>query len=85
MKCRQTRTTKKLSNNMARKKTRAEKIESGYRLSNFRLASSERTAVKDANEFSYLSSEYVVKDLGKTLIFTAIIVGLLIMAKIKLG
>lgn len=70
---------------MARKKTRAEKIESGYRLKNFKLASSERVAVKDANEFSYLSSEYVAKDLVKTLIFTAIIVGLLILAKIKLG
>jgi hypothetical protein len=70
---------------MARKKTKAEKIESGYRLKNFKLASSERTAVKDANEFSYLSSEYVVKDLTKTLVFTAIIVGLLFLAKIKLS
>lgn len=70
---------------MARKKTKAEKIESGYRLKDFRIAASERTAVKDANEFSYLSSEYVVKDLTKTVIFTAIIVGLLVLAKIKLG
>ena len=70
---------------MARKKTRAEKIESGYRLRNFRIEASERTAVKDASEFSYLSSKYVVKDLVKTLMFTAIIVGLLVLAKIKLG
>jgi hypothetical protein len=70
---------------MARKKTKAEKIESGYRLKNFKLASSERTAVKDANEFSYLSSEYVAKDLMKTLIYTAIIVGLLVLAKIRLS
>lgn len=70
---------------MARKKTKAEKIESGYRLKNFKLASSERTAVKDANEFSYLSSEYVARDLMKTLVYTAIIVGLLVLAKIKLS
>lgn len=70
---------------MARKKTRAEKIESGYRLQNFRMAASERVEIKDANEFGYLSSEYVVKDLTKTLIFTAIIVGLLILAKMRLG
>jgi hypothetical protein len=70
---------------MARKKTRAEKIESGYRLKNFKLAASDRTAVKDANEFSYLSSEYVVKDLSKTLLYTLIIVGLLVWAKMRLG
>lgn len=70
---------------MTRNKTRAEKIESGYRLKNFRIEASERTAVKDASEFSYLSSKYVVKDLVKTLMFTAIIVGLLVLAKIKLG
>jgi len=70
---------------MARKKTREEKIQSGYRLHNFKLAAADRTAVKDASEFGYLSSEYVVKDLMKTLVFTAVIVGLLVMAKIKLG
>ena len=70
---------------MTKRKTKAEKIESGYRLKNFKLGSSERVAVKDANEFSYLSSEYVVKDLVKTLLFTAIIVGLLFFAKMKLG
>lgn len=70
---------------MARKKTRAEKIESGYRLTNFKLAASERTAVKDASEFGYLSSEYVVKDLTKTFVFTVIIVGLLVWAMMRLG
>lgn len=70
---------------MARKKTRAEKIESGYRLQNFRLAASERTATKDANEFGYLSSEYVVKDLLKTLVYTVVIVAILVWAKIRLG
>ena len=70
---------------MARKKTKAEKIESGYRLKNFSIAASVRTAIKDANEFSYLSSEYVVKDLIKTFLFTTIIVLLLVVAKMKLG
>ena len=70
---------------MARKKTKAEKIESGYRLKNFKLVASERTAVKDASEFGYLSSEYVVKDLSKTLLYTAIILGLLVWAKTRLG
>lgn len=66
---------------MARKKTRAEKIESGYRLQNFKIASSERTAIKDASEFSYLSSEYVVKDLMKTLLYTLVILTLLLFAR----
>ena len=70
---------------MARKKTRAEKIESGYRLQNFRIAASDRTASKDASEFGYLSSEYVVKDLTKTFLYTAIMVGLLVWAKMRLG
>lgn len=70
---------------MPRNKTREEKIQSGYRLQNFKLATSERTAVKDANEFGYLSSEYVIKDLMKTLLFTAVIVGLLVLAKRTLG
>ncbi len=70
---------------MPRKKTREEKIQSGYRLKNFKLAVSERTAVKDASEFSYLSSEYVMKDLTKTLVYTALIVGLLVWAKMRLG
>lgn len=63
------------------RKTREEKIESGYRLKNFKIVAGERMAVKDANEFGYLSSEYVVKDLSKTLLYTAIILGLLVLAR----
>ena len=70
---------------MSRKKTREEKIQSGYRLKNFKLAASERMVAKDVSEFSYLSSEYVVKDLTKTLLYTIVIVGLLVLAKARLG
>lgn len=70
---------------MKQRKTRAEKIQSGYRLQNFRIAEAERVAVKDANEFGYLSSEYVMKDLRKTVIFSLVIVGLLVVAKKWLG
>lgn len=69
---------------MTKRKTREEKIQSGYRLKNFRIAESERTTARDVSEFGYLSSEYVVKDLMKTLLYTAVIVGLLILAKIRL-
>ena len=41
--------------------------------------------VKDASEFGYLSSEYIVKDLMKTLLYTAMIVGLLVLAKMRLS
>ncbi len=67
------------------RKTKSEKIESGYRLKNFKLAAADRSVAKDVSEFSYLSSEYVVKDLMKTLLYTIVIVGLLVLAKIKLG
>lgn len=67
------------------RKTKAEKIESGYRLQNFRLQVEKRQETKDASEFGYLASSYVVKDLTKTGIFTLVILGLLILAKIKLG
>ena len=75
---------------MARKKTRAEKIESGYRLANFKLSTHGgsalgRAATRDASEFGYLSSEYVVKDLTKTFVYTVVVVGLLILAKQYLG
>lgn len=66
------------------RKTREEKIQSGYRLQNFELAASERTEMKDANEFAYLSSEYVVKDLSRTFMFTLIVVGILAGAKMFL-
>lgn len=70
---------------MSKRKTKEQKIQSGYRLKNFKLAATERSIAKDVSEFSYLSSKYVIKDLTKTFIFTMIIVGLLILAKIKLG
>lgn len=70
---------------MKTRKTREEKIQSGYRLKNFKLAAAERTANKDANEFGYLASEYVVKDLMRTLLYTTIIVVLLWLAKTRLG
>lgn len=63
------------------RKTREQKVKSAYRLQNFRLQVEERVAVKDANEFGYLASEYVVKDLTKTGIFTMLILGLLLLAK----
>ncbi|PIR98974.1 hypothetical protein COT87_01910 [Candidatus Collierbacteria bacterium CG10_big_fil_rev_8_21_14_0_10_44_9] len=69
---------------MARTKTREEKIQSGYRLKNFKLAASERTSARDVSEFGYLSSKYIVKDLMKTLLYTVVIVGLLVLAKFKL-
>lgn len=67
------------------RKTKSEKIESGYRLHKFKLDAVERGAIKDANEFSYLSSDYVIADLTKTLIYTFIIIGLLVLAKMRLG
>jgi len=45
----------------------------------------ERVAVNDANEFGYLASEYIVKDLTKTGIFTLLILGLLLLAIMRLG
>lgn len=70
---------------MKKRKTKEEKIQSGYRLKNFKLAGAERLVAKDVSEFSYLSSEYVVKDLIKTMVYTVVIVGLLVLAKRSLG
>lgn len=70
---------------MTKRKTKAEKIASGYRLQNFKIDAQARVAVKDANEFGYLSSQFVLKDLSKTFLYTAIILGLLAFAKMKLG
>ena len=70
---------------MTKHKTKAEKIASGYRLQNFKIDAKERVAVKDASEFGYLSSQFVLKDLSKTFLYTAIILGLLAFAKMKLG
>jgi hypothetical protein len=67
------------------KKTREEKIKSQYRLANFSLQVREAETRKDLQEFSYLSSEYVISDLSKTALYTAIIVLLLSVAKKYLG
>ena len=67
------------------RKTREEKIQSGYRLQNFKIGAADRTEARDVSEFGYLSSEYVVKDLMKTFVFTVVIVGLLVLAKRTLG
>ena len=66
---------------MARQKTREEKVKSAYRLQNFSLKIKEKQIEKDRNEFGYLSSHYVVKDLTKTLLYSLIILVLLIVAK----
>lgn len=70
---------------MTKRKTREEKVKSGYRLQNFRLQAVERAREKDINEFGYLSSEYVVGDLRRTLLYTLIILGLIVVAKQYLG
>lgn len=77
--------TQQLLNNMPRQKTRAEKIQSGYRLQNFKLHAAEKAVEKDREEFGYLSSRYVIGDLLKTLIFTIVILGILAFAKLRLG
>lgn len=70
---------------MSRQKTREEKIKSAYRLQNFSLKVAEKQIEKDRNEFGYLSSHYVVKDLTKTLIFSLVILTLLMVARQYLG
>ena len=68
-----------------KRKTLEEKIKTGYRLQDFRLQVTERIEKKDASEFGYLSSEFVVRDLTKTVVFSVVIVGLLLLAKNYLG
>ena len=70
---------------MSRQKTREEKIRSSYRLQNFSLKVAEKQVEKDRNEFGYLSSHYVVKDLTKTLVYSLVILTLLLVAKQYLG
>lgn len=70
---------------MSRTKTREEKIKSAYRLQNFSLKVAEKQVEKDRNEFGYLSSHYVVKDLTKTLVYSLIILILLLVARKYLG
>jgi len=70
---------------MSRQRTREEKIKSSYRLQNFKLHAVEKQQEKDSNEFGYLASHYVVKDLTKTLFFSLVILGLLLAARSYLG
>lgn len=63
---------------MTRRKTKAEKIESAYRLKNFRLEASEREIRKDVSEFAYLSSAYILHDLSKTFLYSMIVLGVLV-------
>lgn len=70
---------------MARHKTKAEKIKSAYRLDNFKLVGSERAVQKDQAEFAYLDASLVKKDLLKTAIISAVMIGLIWIAKQYLG
>ena len=70
---------------MSRQKTREEKIKSAYRLKDFSLKVAEKQIERDRNEFGYLSSHYVVKDLTKTLIYSLVILTLLLVARQYLG
>lgn len=70
---------------MSRQKTREEKIKSAYRLQNFSLKVAEKQIEKDRNEFGYLSSHYVVKDLTKTLLYSLVVLTLLLLARQYLG
>lgn len=75
-----------LVNNMPKKiKTREEKIRSSYRLQDFKLKIAEVQARRDVAEFGYLSKEFVRKDLTKTVLYSAIIIGLLFLAKRYFG
>ncbi len=67
---------------MARRKTREEKVKSSYRLQNFKLQVAERAAQRDVDEFGYLAKKYVAKDLSRTLLFSVIVVGLIVGAKV---
>ena len=67
------------------RKTKEEKVKSQYRLANFSLQLKETEVRRDKEEFGYLASEYVVRDLGKTFIFTVVILTLLFLARTYLG
>ena len=67
---------------MSRIKTRAEKIKSSYRLHDFKLQVAERAAQKDVDEFGYLAKKYVARDLSRTLLFSVVVVGLIVGAKV---
>ncbi len=67
------------------RKTKSEKVRSSYRLENFSLKAGEQEERKDRQEFGYLDKQYVGKDLAKTVIYSALILGLLFVAKSWLG
>lgn len=67
------------------RKTKAEKIRAQYRLANFSLQMEESAQRRDREEFGYLASNYVVKDLAKTGVFTLVMIALLLIAKKYLG
>jgi len=64
-----------------KRKTKEEKIKSGYRLEGFKLQVEESQKRRDVQEFGYLSKEYVRKDLTKTVLYTMVVVVLLFVAK----
>jgi hypothetical protein len=68
-----------------KRKTKEEKIKSGYRLENFKLNAEVREVRKEVEEFGYLDKNYVRRDLTRTIIFSLVIVGLLLAAKLYLG
>ena len=59
-----------------KKKTRAEKIQSSYRLKDFSVNVKEVRKRKEIEGFGYLSSEFVRKDLLKTVALSILIVGI---------
>lgn len=60
---------------MAKKrKTKAEKVASTYRLKSIHIKTEERRKVRDSDVFAYLSSDYVKKDLLRTVGFSTLII-----------
>lgn len=64
-----------------KRKTKEEKVKAAYRLQNFELKVEESKRRREQQDFGYLSKKYVKQDLVKTLVYTLIIVGLLIVAQ----
>lgn len=57
-----------------KRKTRSEKVASTYRLRSVLIKTTERRKKRDIEEFAYLSSSYVKKDLLKTVGFSVLII-----------
>lgn len=57
-------------------KTRAQKINSSYRLKDFSINVKEVRKRKEVEGFGYLSSEFVRKDLTKTVVLSLLIIGI---------